>query len=261
MISKSDIGPRDIELAIFEMLSCGCATYAEIKSALIKAFSQSEDETNLMTRLRDEYLYKTLSLLRGRRLIQSCRYFDRAKSKNFTLYANTENSIEVLVRESAYRRDHIRSPYLPGKYSYWHDMDLTQIVRTIKREGPTYNYQYGFKDEYELRRTAEKSKKGSLYPDLELDLKTGKGDRYFFRIEIQRHRQRVDAFARKLSKSRNNLVLCKDQALIYDVADTHIYVDNNAIFALIEDFVENGLFKTRWMSSDGRVVGLRYSKG
>ncbi|MDA8083857.1 MAG: hypothetical protein M0024_09405 [Nitrospiraceae bacterium] len=253
-----DISPRGIELTIFELLSSGCATYPDIKAALTEAFA-SHQQTSMISRLSDDSLYKTLSLLRKRNLIQSCRYFDRARSRNFVLYANTENSIEVLVRESGYRRDHIRSPYLPGRYSYWHDMDLTKVVRTIKRDCPPYSYFFGLKDEYALRRSAEKAKKGDLYPDLELHLRARSGDEYFFRIEVQRHRQRVDEFARKLSKHRNNLVLCKDQALIHDIADSHVYVDNNAIFAVIDDFAENGLFKTRWLSTNGQIVGLRYS--
>jgi hypothetical protein len=201
-----------------------------------------------------------LSLLRKKKLIQSCRYFDRAKSRNFTLYANTDNSIEVLVRESGYRRDRIRSPYLPGRFAFWHDMDLTKVVRTIKRDGQLYPYLYGFKDEFELKRSAEKTKKGDMYPDLELNIKNGSGDVYFFRIEVQRSSDRIEAFARKLRDTRNNLVLYRDRQLIRDIEDTQIYVDESAIFALIGDFLENGLFKTTWLSSDDEVVGLRYSE-
>lgn len=282
MRSESVIGPREVELSIFQFLSSGCATYAEINAALEEAFSNrtrvnSEDcmpsnlgdissenqvkddkEINRTSRLSDKSLFKTLSLLRKNKLIQSCRYFDREKSRNFTLYANTENSIEILIRECDYRHDHIRSPYLPGRFAFWHDMDLTKVVRTLKRDEPIYSCRFGFKDELALRQSApKKTTKGSYYPDLELDMRNRNGDRYVYRIEIQRHRQRVDDFAHKLSKTRNNLVLCQDQRLIGDISDTHIYV--NALFAVIDDFFANGLFKSHWMSFDGRVVGLRYT--
>ncbi|HWR57486.1 MAG TPA: hypothetical protein VN328_01245 [Thermodesulfovibrionales bacterium] len=265
MKSENNISPRELELAIFEILASGCATYPEIKAGLFDIFRERTNSDNLnenaTSRLSDESLYKFLSLLRKTSLIQSGKYFDRKARKNFSLYANTENSVEVLLRETTYRRNHIRSPYLPGKYSFWHDMDLTNVVRTIKRDGPIYSYDYGFEDEFALRRFAQKAKKGDLYPDLRLNIKARSGDEYFFRIEVQRSRDRLDEFATKLRDTRNNLVLCKDRRLIYDIADTHIYVRESALFALIDDFIEKGLFKTEWLSPGCQVVGLRYTKG
>jgi len=265
MRSESDISPRELELALFDILASGCAAYPEIKAFLSDAFRDRMKPDNpnekSSSRLSDESVFKSLSLLRKRNLIQSARYFDRESGRNFTLYANTDDSIELLVRESAYRRDHIRSPYLPGRFAFWHDRDLTKVVRTIKRDGPIYMYQYGFEDEFALRRSAEKAKKGDLYPDLRLHIKARTGDEYSFRIEVQRSRDRIDEFARKLSQTRNNLVLCKNRGLIYDIANTHIYVRESALFALIDDFTENGLFETKWLSLDCQVVGLSYSKG
>jgi hypothetical protein len=252
---ENHINPRELELAIFELLATGCATYPEIKAGLLDIF---EDYTNSDNgRLSDKALFKFLSLLRKNNLIQSAKYFDRKARKNFALYANTENSVEVLLRETTYRRDHIRSPYLPGKYSFWHDMGLTNVVRTIKRDGPIYSYDYGFEDEFALRRVASKSKKGDMYPDLSLHLKRN-GKEYFFRIEVQRNRDRMYQFAEKLRDTRNNLVLCSDHRLIYDIADTHVYIRENATFALIDDFIENGLFKTQWLSSGCETVELQY---
>ena len=290
MRSENDISPREIELAIFDLLASGCATYAEIKATLNETFSdctvwdstgcisprnrlasdgasigensdRGEKASKGLLRLSDESLYKSLSLLRKNKLIQSCRYFDRDRNRNFTLYANTDNSIELLVKEAGYRIDHIRSPYLPGRFAFWHDRDLTKVVRTIKRDGPVYYYHYGLKDEFALRRFAEKAKKGDLYPDLELNIKVKDGNSYLFRIEVQRSSARIDAFARKLRGTRNNLVLCRNRRLIYDIADTHIYVRDSALFAIIDDFIENGLFKTQWLSSECQVVGLKYYTG
>jgi hypothetical protein len=222
--SENSISPRELELAIFNFLTSGCATYAEIKTFLDEIFEDriNPNDKNI-SRLSDESLFKLLSLLRKRNLIQSNKYFDRKSGKNFTLYANTNNSIEVLVRESNYRHSQIRSPYLPGKYAFWHDMDLTRVVRTIKRDGPIYLYHYGFEDELSLRRSAKKAKKGDMYPDLKLDIKTKNGDKYSFRVEVQRSSNRIDEFAIKLRDTRNNLVLCRNTALICDIADTHIY--------------------------------------
>ncbi len=260
MSSENDISPRAMELAIFDLLTSGCSTYPEIKSFLSEEFTDRIETDKLngksSARLSDQSLFKLLSLLRKRKLIQSDRYFDRESRRNFTLYANTDNSIEVLIRESDYRRDHIRSPYLPGRFAFWHDRDLTKVVRTIKRDGPMYQYHYGFEDEFALRRSAEKAKKGDLYPDLKLHLKVRSGDEYFFRIEVQRSRDRIDDFAKKLRDTRNNLVLCKNRGLIYDIAAS---VSGSAIFALIDDFIENGLFETKWLSSDCQIVGLRYT--
>lgn len=265
MNSENDISPREMELAIFDLLASGCSTYAEIKDTLSEKFRDRMKPDNpnekSSSRLSDESLFKSLSLLRKRNLIQSARYFDRKERRNFTLYANTDNSIEVLVRESDYRRDHIRSAYLPGRFGFWHDRDLTKVVRTIKRDAPRYLYTYGFEDEFALRRSAEKAKKGDLYPDLRLNIKARSGDEYFFRMEVQRSRDRIDEFAKKLRDTRNNLVLCRDRRLIYDIADTHIYVRESALFALIDDFTEKGLFETEWLSSGCQVVGLRYTKG
>jgi hypothetical protein len=264
--SDNNISPREIELTIFDHLASGCATYIELKDFLADEFSARAKTDNpdekLKSRLNDESLFKLLSQLRKNELIQSARYFDRKKRKNFTLYANTEDSIEVLVRESRYRRDHIRSAYLPGRYAFWHDMDLTKAVRAIKRDGPIYSYHYGFDDEFALRRAAEKAKKGDLYPDLKLNIKVQSGDQYVFRLEVQRSRDRIVDFTKKLSDTRNTLVLYRDRELIRDVTDTHIYVGDNTLFGRIDDFIENGLFKTKWVWSDGQPTGgLKYSKG
>jgi hypothetical protein len=262
----NDISSRDMELAIFGRLSCGCTTYPALKSSLINRFEdhtkkEGPDETD-HGKLSDKSLYKFLSLLRKNNLIQSARYFDRTKRKNFTLYANTEDSIDILIKESGYPYDHIRSPYLPGRFAFWHDMALTEVVRTIKRYGQIYSYQYGFIDEFALRRaTTEKSKKGDQFPDLKLRIKTREGNVYFFRIEVQRSRDRVMDFAKKLSKSKNNLVLYSDRRLIRDLADTHIFIRDNAIFVSIDDFISNGIFEAKWLSCTGHVVGLVYSNG
>ncbi len=255
-----------MELAIFDLLASGCATYLEIKDFLTVEFGDRTKTDNPdekpTSRLNDESLFKSLSQLRKNKLIQSARYFDRKTRKNFTLYANTEDSIEVLTRSSAYRRNHIRSPYLPGRFAFGHDMDLTKVVRTIKRDGPIYSYHYGFDDEFALRRAAEKARKGDLYPDLRLSLRVRTGDQYSFRIEVQRSRDRIEEFAKKLHETRNNLVLYRNRELIRDLADTRIYVGDNAHFGHVDDFIENGLFKTKWVWSDGQPTGgLKYSKG
>lgn len=257
LTTENNISPRELELAIFAILASGCAKYSELKDALFEAFRDRMNPAKSIHSLGDESLFKSLSLLRKNKLIQSAKYFDRKARKNFTLYANTENSVEVLLRETTYRRHHIRSPYLPGKYSFWHDMDLTRVVRTIKRDGPIYSYHYGFEDEFALRRAASKAKKGDLYPDLSLHIKRN-GKEYCFRVEVQRNRDRVDQFAEKLRDTRNNLVLCKERRIIHDIDDTHVYVGENATFALIDDFIENGLFKTQWLSLQCEAVELQY---
>lgn len=261
---KDIISLREMELAIFDILASGCATYPEVKDFLTDTFRDRIETDNVdqkrKSRLSDESLFKLLSNLRRNDLIQSARYFDRKKQRNFTLYANTENSIEVLLRETAYQRNHIRSPYLPGRYAFWHDKDLTRVVRKIKWDSTKHSYFYGFEDEFALRCSAEKAKKGDLYPDLKLHIKNEGGDDFLFQIEVQRHRDRVHEFAQKLLKSRNNLVLFKDKRLISDIADTGIYVRDNAIFALIDDFIENGLLETKWLSTKCEIVGLQYTK-
>ncbi len=263
MRSEYDISPREIEYAVFDILANGCTTYPELKDFLGDEFKgrQCNPDQKRKSRLSDEALFKSLSQLRKNDLVQSGRYFNRERGRNFVLYANTDNSVELL-RESGYRHDHIRSPYLPGRFGFMHDRVLTKTVRKIKHDAHIHMYDYAFEDEFALRRSSEKkSKKGDMYPDLSLRISNKSGDVYSFRLEVQRSRDRIVEFAKKICKTRNNLVLCKDRRLIYDIKDTHIYVHDNALFALIDDFMENGLLQTKWLSSDCQVVGLTYYKG
>jgi hypothetical protein len=261
--SEYDISPREIEFALFDILASGCATYPEVKHFLGEKFKgrtgNGNPDEERKSRLTDQSLFKLLSQLKKNDLIQSGRYYDRERGRNFVLYANSQNSVELLM-ESGYPDNHIRTPYLPGKFGFTHDQILTKTVRKIKHDSHICMYDYAFEDELALRRSSEKSKKGDMYPDLSLRLRNRSGDEWSFRIEVQRSRDRVQEFARKLGKTKNNIVLCKDRRLIHDIKNTHIYVHDHALFALIDDFLENGLFETKWLSSNCQVVGLTYDR-
>lgn len=172
---------------IFRYLSSGPATIAQIARyvniSLKKKYQKAEHE-NKAGKYIDGYqsTLQRLWILKKAGYLQSARYPNRSGKGAESLYALKERAIEVLVAQG-YSSETIRA-FLPSPYHVAHELEVTDIIRVIKKESYKSNYDVKIVDENNLKRMAIKEGVYKAYPDLAVALTLGGGKTVHIAVEI-----------------------------------------------------------------------------
>jgi len=204
----------------------------------------------------------------------------------FALYALTPLSMAELINQG-YDNNWIRSN-LPKLNFIAHDKIVTETVRAIKREAGRTGYDFGIVDENRLREMYIKGNRSkALYPDLFVRITLHAGSEQITKrlnIEIDNNTLRPEAIADKVKKlDHKTIILCTNMQRIESLRRTFTAVLNQeerdrifrykhgksrgkgvekkdlplekkVMFALANDFHNNGLLRTNFISVDNDPV-------
>jgi hypothetical protein len=286
----ADITPRDLN--IFRILSSGPAQLGFIQQQLElfkrgrRSRRQAEDPDEADSNPSDisekheakshqiylarRVLVVRLSQLRKSDLIATRRYRAMTGKGIFTLYSLTPTSRDVLVQDG-YAREHIRM-VLPHKYGVTHELAVSDIVRSIKREAGAVHYGFSIKDENTLR--SESKNRRGRFPDLLVTLYVPRRQesplKKVLALEFDNSTEDPDYVVAKAQGLANkkklpSLILCRDSQRIEKLRrrfdelakeDLRLMV----FFSLLSDFISKGFVGTRWLTIDGRAAEVIKSK-
>jgi len=287
---EADITPRDLN--IFRILSSGPAQLGFIQQQLelFKRGKRSRrppedpddsdiDQADLPgkheAKSRQIYLARRvlvvrLSHLKKSGLITSRRYRAMTGKGIFTLYSLTPTSRDILVQDG-YAREHIRMT-LPHKYGVTHELAVSDIVRSIKREAGAVHYGYSIKDENTLR--SESKNRRGRFPDLLVTISIPRRQeaplKKVLALEFDNSTEDPDYVvtkARGLAQKKQlpSLILCKDSQRVEKLRrkfdelakeDLRLMV----FFSLLHDFTSKGFVGTKWLTIDGRAAEVIKNK-
>lgn len=165
------------DLKIFEFLVDGPATVDQIQAHLYKNLYQL-DRNKLK-----KVIYERLSKLIRSNYIQAKHYVNRNGSGRYALYSLTEFSSEILVREKNYSIETIRCT-LPAPFHVTHELEVTGIIRAIKKENCRSNYEVKIMDENALKATAITRNVFKAYSDLTLAITFPSGKTVHITVEM-----------------------------------------------------------------------------
>ncbi|MBA4372234.1 MAG: hypothetical protein C0402_05180 [Thermodesulfovibrio sp.] len=275
-----DVTSRDID--IFRCLSSGARKLTDIRDEMKKfAFDSKSNGENALRVLSDatefsrdmtlEALRIRLKRMRREGFVQSQRYRSRTGADVFALYSLTDLSIDALV-ENGMEHEHIRT-HLPHRYGVVHELMVTDVVRTIKREAGQLFYRFKFKDENVLK--TEYRGAGMRYPDLMVTLfPDGDASKKVVAIEIDNG---TISLKRVVEKAVGlfelfkvpSMILCRTARRISNMQNEFRQTFPNKddvmavkiFFALIQDFTHKGFVETRWLTMwDEQAAVVRLNK-
>ncbi|HAM50601.1 MAG TPA: hypothetical protein DCP92_07855 [Nitrospiraceae bacterium] len=290
-MGEADITPRDLN--IFRILSSGPAQLGFIQQQL-ELFKRDErshrpeedpdhtdiepeeaqpskrDEKSRQVYLARRVLIARLSQLGKSGLIASKRYRAMTGRGVFTLYSLTPTSHDILVQDG-YAREHIRMN-LPHKYGVTHELAVTGVVRSIKREAGAIHYGFSIKDENTLR--SESKNRRGRFPDLLVTINVPRSHegavRKVLALEVDNSTEDpayVVAKARGLAQKKKlpSLILCNDSRRIEELRRKFAELGKETLrlmvfFSLLNDFTSKGFAATRWLTIDGRAAEVIKSK-
>jgi hypothetical protein len=289
-MGDADITPRDMN--IFRILSSGPAQLGFIQQQL-QIFKrgrrsrrpaedsrdsdihpadpqQKHEEKSRQIYLARRVLVVRLSQLRKSGLISSKRYRAMKGLGVFTLYSLTPTSCSILVQDG-YAREHIRM-VLPHKYGVTHELAVSDIVRSIKREAGTVHYGFSIKDENTLR--SESKNRRGRFPDLLVTIYVPRRQepplKKVLALEFDNDTEDPDyvvAKARGLARKKKlpSLILCNEPKRIEklrrkfdELADENLR--RMVFFSLLSDFTSKGFVGTKWLTIDGRAAEVIKSR-
>lgn len=205
---------RDID--IYRILSSGPATreflYDAYRKSVLKIKTDNLAESNekqTKTKIGKSGFFLRLWLLKKNGYLKSQQYSRRDRKGFFALYALTQTSSDILCEHAGYRVETIRMG-LPPDSRVSHDLQVSDTVRAIKREGGRFPYDYFIVDEDWQRKTAQKKRQAfsDLLVLVRLDIK-GKETKSSFHIEIDNNTIAPIYVKEKVRKMTNpTLILC-----------------------------------------------------
>jgi hypothetical protein len=244
-IKKIAVAITERDLNIFRFLSSGCATFVQIQNALKTIYKMP---------ISAGALRKRLSLLQAAGYIVSKKYYD--KNKGYTLYTLEEPAIDELVRQG-YAIERIRWG-LPHPTFAVHELAITEIVRTIRREAAKQLYDFSIFDEKVLRKIAPDAKS---YPDLIVKLVfniAGKRIEKSLAIEYDNGTQYAIDVVQKIRNIKYPVIILSKTSDRIDVlkrvfskADEKL--NNRVFFGLLTEFYKSGLLNTEFTTASGKV--------
>lgn len=276
----ADATPRDIN--IFRVLASGPVTADAIAIFLKKIGERgqsAEGHSGVYSHnMNKPALIVRLNKLKQSNFIASQRYRSRDGKGVFTLYALTKHSVRLLVEEGV-PSDYIRIG-LPDRFMVAHELEVTDVVRTIKREAGKGLYTFHMEDENTLKANTEGGKKNIQYPDLYLKVFIKMGSDTKVRdmgIEVDNSTIQPKLVVDKVKKTfrqrkwrtmmlcttrdridRLQAAFCADSDHIVnhpkDALETSFindFIVSGVFFALQSDFSANGLLGTGWVSMKG----------
>ncbi len=275
------ITPRDVD--IFRTLASGPATSFQIRMDLRKFmtkdpgrnYSKGDVDSRDMSA---DALKVRLSKLMREGYVASRLYPEKHGKGAYALYVLAPLAVELLVQDHNFNPKHIRTA-LPNKYAVSHELQVVDIVKTIKREGGRLGYQYDIEDENYLKGESRGAKKNMPYPDLHVRLffKVGKEvDIKNFAVELDNGTMKVEVVAEKArrvyeGKKWISMFICPNSQRIaklragfarYIESEKENKVDEESkeeidklylrsFFATSYEFHENGFLKTKWLAIEG----------
>ena len=275
------ITPRDVD--IFRTLASGPMTSFQIRMDLRKFVSKDPGKNfnkgDVYSRdMSADALKVRLSKLMREGYVTSGLYADRDGKGVHALYILAHPAIELLVQQHGFTPKHIRAA-LPNKYTVAHELQVVDIVKTIKREGGRLGYQYDIEDENYLKKETQGAKRNMPYPDLHVKLffKIGKEvDIKNFAVELDNGTMSEKVVAEKARKIYDekkwiSMIICPNSQRIAKLrAGFAQYIESEregtedeesrqeidklylrSFFATSYEFHENGFLKTKWLSIEG----------
>jgi hypothetical protein len=219
-----------------------------------------------------------LSKLMREGYVTSRLYPEKHGKGAYALYVLAPFAVELLVQDHGFNPKHIRAA-LPNKYAVSHELQVVDIVKTIKREGGRLGYQYDIEDENYLKGESRGAKKNMPYPDLHVRLffKVGKEvDIKNFAVELDNGTMKVEVVAEKArriyeGKKWISMFICPNSQRIAKLrAGFAQYIEGEkektedeegredidklylrSFFATSYEFHENGFLKTKWLAIEG----------
>ena len=275
------ITPRDVD--IFRTLASGPTTSFQIRMDLRKFVSKDPGRNYAKGDVdsRDmsaDALKVRLSKLMREGYVASRLYAEKHGKGAYALYVLAPPAIELLVQHHGFNPKHIRAA-LPNKYTVAHELQVVDIVKTIKREGGRLGYQYDIEDENYLKGESRGAKKNMPYPDLHVRLffKIGKEvDIKNFAVELDNGTMKVEVVAEKArriyeQKKWISMFVCPNSQRIARLrAGFAQYIESEkertedeesreeidrlylrSFFTTSYEFHENGFLKTKWLAIEG----------
>ena len=249
MIKTSDV-------RIIEALSSGAATVRWLQNNFKNEFEQNE-------------LYQRLNSLKKAGFVESVLYNDfSGNGKSYALYVLTEHGAGFLVREKAYEMEKIRTA-IPSVHTVAHELAVTDVVRTIKRESIDLNYDLKYADEALVKKMHAFWKIKGPQPDLlvVIDLsRAGRPDVRTFAVEVDMGTQLKVSILDKVEKMQyRTLMLCSRKPRIDKLMIAfapHEKLHSKIAFANLHDFCtrRGGLIGTDFITPDGRKFQIRPRK-
>ena len=259
----------DRDISIFKLLTSG-------PSRIDMLFSDYKKITKSSDISKEAFSQRVWSL-KKQGYLRSRIYLDtNKKGGKYALYALTNYSAEVLCRKHGYRIESIRMK-LPNKKEVAHNIEVTNVVKNIKREASQIIYEFTMFDEYWQRKLRDDNEKKSPIPDLLLKTHfnaNGKEKVFLFNVEIDNSTIAAGEIAKKLAKySFPVLIICTTrkrlmilQKTIYAKRNETVYHDKNFIdivndvyLCFLNDFCKTnsgGIVGTTWVKPDGKLVNI-----
>lgn len=236
------ITERDIN--IFRFLSSGCATFTQIQNALKVIYKMPVSAVALR---------KRLSFLQAGGYILSKKYYS---NKGYVLYTLEEPAIDILV-QNGYAVERIRWG-LPHPALAVHELAVTEIVRTIRRDAAKNLYDFSIFDEKILRKIAPEAKS---YPDLIVKLVfnvAGKTIEKNIAIEYDNGTQYAIDMVQKVRNIKYPVIILSRTAdrinvlkKVFLKAEDKLH--NRVFFTLLSEFYKAGLLNSEFTTVTGKI--------
>lgn len=289
-MGEADVTARDLN--IFRILSSGPAQIGFIQQQLelfkrgrrSRRPMEDQDDTDSDSAdmaekheakshqiyLARRVLIVRLSQLKKSGLISTRRYRAMTGRGIFTLYSLTPTSRDILVQDG-YSREHIRM-ILPHKYGVTHELAVSEIVRSIKREAGTVHYGFSIKDENTLR--SESKNRRGRFPDLLVTLFVPRRQeaplKKVLAMEFDNSTEDPDYLVAKaqglaVKERLPSLILCRENQRIEKLRRRFDELAGKELrlmvfFSLLSDFTSKGFVGTKWLTIDGRAAEVIKSK-
>lgn len=255
----------DFDVDIFRVLSSGPSTFSMLRDELHKL---------RRTKIKDTYLIKRLSKMRNLKTIESKKYADPESGKTMSLYCLLEGALEHLYQHH-YDLDKVRYGYLPESRDVRHELAVTGVTRTLKKEASRIGYKLSIVDERTLREEANSKRRKGPLPDLFIVLvvESGYTERIerIYNIEVDMGTIKPQKIIEKIKRSRNKtIMICNRTERIeklqaefqkeyqeMTLQKEKVKKDNKIIqkdlihaiiFGTLQDFSNNGLLSSNFQS-------------
>lgn len=278
---ECEISKRDEYL--FRKLGSGPAPFARIHGWMnerIGAKDPSAVVRNRASAVSMNAARLRLSKLNRAGYVQS-RLYKNVKGKgSYCLYALTDLAVEYMVRYEKLHHGNLRS-YLPSPRMVSHELEVTEVVRTLKNDAMVLAAKLILRDEQrlrsdrmvEVRATYGNLSPGDVFPDLYAHFvykESGAAVTRHFAVEVDNTTIPADKVAAKVERiialwKWPPVILCMVQSRIIDISRAVMARGGNSLgnlvlFGLLSDYCRSGIFKTKWQVATGEGTALIHVK-
>jgi DNA-binding PadR family transcriptional regulator len=110
-------------------------------------------------------VYQRLRRLTQSEFINTRRYYSQKNNRTFSLYALSEAGCQVLMARTTVTTDQIRMN-LPASHTVDHELAVSSVLRTLKKESSWLECELQFIHEDALRQSTTTARKKQNFPDL-----------------------------------------------------------------------------------------------